>query len=223
MRAPRVLGMTALLPAAALLASCGGSPTAASPDPTSTATVSESAAPVDTATPAASPSTSTPPAGAPAAGLTAAGTELPLGGAATLPAESSGSTGTFTVSVDSIERGTDAELAELELGDKVAGMAPYYVRYTVTGGQNAAALRGNDIAQDISALLPDGSEASPVILFRKWDRCASGDQGVDFAEGSTYQTCRVFVAPSSVQVTKAEFSDFDGPYDPYDGEPVTWG
>jgi hypothetical protein len=59
-------------------------------------------------------------------------------------------------------------------------------------------------------------------MFQKWDRCAHGDQSVDFAEGSTYQTCQIFVAPSSLQITKAQFSTYKSDYDSYDGKPVTW-
>ena len=175
-----------------------------------------------TGEPAATTSSAPAAAAGAAAGLTAPGSTLPLGTAATLPETLSGTTATFTVSVDSIERGTDAELADLDLGDKVAGMAPFYVHYTVTGGQNAAALRGTDISQDITALLPDGSKATPVILFQKWERCAHGDQSVDFTQGSTYQTCRIFVAPSSLQITSAQFSTYDTDYNTYDGKPVTW-
>ncbi|WP_432543387.1 hypothetical protein [Kineococcus sp. SYSU DK002] len=218
MNTRHVTTATALLLPAALLTSCS---LGAQAQPAPTVTVTRDAAPTGTGDPAAaSPSTTA--TAAPAAGLTAPGAELRLGSPATLPVELSGTTGTYTVSVDAVERGTDAELADLDLGDAVAGMTPFYVRYTVTGGQNAAALRGTDITQDISALLPDGSEATPVILFQEWDRCAHGDQGVDFAEGSTYQTCRIFVAPSSLEITTAQFSAYDTDYDSYDGEPVTW-
>ncbi|WP_432514847.1 hypothetical protein [Kineococcus sp. SYSU DK001] len=216
MKLEHALTATALLLPAALLTSCG---LGAQAQPAPTVTVTRDAAPAATAAAAtASPSAS---AVSPA-GLTAPGTELRLGAPATLPVELSGTTGTYTVTVEAIERGTDAELADLDLGDQVAGMSPFYVRYTVTGGQNAAALRGTDITQDISALLPDGSEATPVILFQEWDRCAHGDQGVDFTEGSTYQTCNVFVAPSSLEITTAQFSSYDTDYDSYDGKPVTW-
>lgn len=232
MKTKHALTATALLLPSMLLASCGlGQQDEQSSQPAPTVTVTQSATPdaqddtdqdaAATGQPAAATTPGAPAAGA-AAGLTAPGTTLPLGTAATLPETLSGTTATFSVSVDSIERGTDAELATLDLGDKVAGMAPFYVHYTVTGGQNAAAHRGTDISQDITALLPDGSKAAPVILFQKWERCAHGDQSVDFTEGSTYQTCRIFVAPSSLQITSAQFSTYDTDYDTYDGKPVTW-
>ena len=209
------------------LSACGGDGAEASAArPTVTAPASPSAS--SSASPSASPSASagaTPSASAaaPAADLTAPGTRLAIGAAATLPQESSGATGTFVVRLDAIERGTEAELAELQLGDGAAGSVPYYLRYTVTGGANAAALRGVDPLSDVDALLPDGSRASGVILFQRWERCLNGDQTVDFTEGSTYTACRVVLAPASVPVTSARFSAYDTAYDPYDGQPVTWG
>lgn len=68
-----------------------------------------------TGEPAAAATTLSTPAaasGAPGA-LTAPGARLALGTAATLPETLSGTTAAFTVSVDSIERGTDAELTDL--------------------------------------------------------------------------------------------------------------
>ncbi|MEV7600427.1 hypothetical protein AB0O91_23935 [Kitasatospora sp. NPDC089797] len=151
--------------------------------------------------------------GAPAqSGPTAApGTTLKIGAAATVPFSSGSTKGTVSLAVTSIDKGDPADLAPLKLGDKAAGMVPYYVRFKVT---NAG---GTDLSfaslTQVKGTLPDGSEASEVMLIGTFDKCPHPSFPKGFTNGQSVTSCVLALAPQATKVTGAE----------YWGEPYTLG
>ncbi|MFD8701200.1 hypothetical protein ACFV1W_01075 [Kitasatospora sp. NPDC059648] len=164
-------------------------------------------------TPAASGSAAAPTGGAPAqAGPTAApGTTLKIGDAATVPFTSGSTKGTVTLAVTSIDKGDPADLAPLKLGDKVTGMVPYYVRFKVTN-TGSTDLSFASLTQ-VKGTLPDGSEASEVMLIGTFDKCPHPSFPKGFTNGQSITSCVLALAPTATKVAGAE----------YWGEPYTLG
>lgn len=179
----------------------------------SSGTSNASSSPTVTSPPAsASPSGSSLSAPAQTGDFTKEGTKLKIGEIATIPYDYAKKTATLKVAVEKIEKGTEADLAPLQLGDKAKGMTPFYVRVSITGGAKA-----NDMAfsslSGIHGLLADGSLATPVYVMGSFDRCSDDSFPKDFAEGKTVQSCYVFVASGSAQVTGAQWqASSKGPY-----------
>ena len=130
---PTVRTALAALALAGLVAGCSGSDSGTATPDTSSATTT-SAAPSSSAasssaeeTSSAAGSTTAAPS-APVGDFTPKGTTLALGEQATVPFESSDVTGAVGVTVDRIDAGTPADLEPLDLGDRAAGLTPFYVR-----------------------------------------------------------------------------------------------
>ncbi|MFI9362575.1 hypothetical protein ACIG5E_16205 [Kitasatospora sp. NPDC053057] len=185
-------------------------PATPSAAPTTPAASASAAAPTGDATGAA-PGGST--GGAPAqAGPTAApGTTLKIGDAATIPFVSGSTKGTVSLAVTSIDKGDPADLASLKLGDKVTGMVPYYVRFKVTN-TGSTDLSFASLTQ-MKGTLPDGSEASEVMLIGTFDKCPHPSFPKGFTNGQSVTSCVLALAPTATKVAGAE----------YWGEPYTLG
>ena len=235
---------TAVLIGAALavlgggLTACGGqvsgqaSPaTSAASSAASTSSSAVTSAPGSSS--ASASSTTTAASSGPASGaggslpaFTPAGTQLAFGQQATVPFALSGNTGALGVTVTGITQGTEADLASLELGDRAAGLTPYYVSIQVTN------LTGADF--DFSSLgltyplLGDGTEAQEVSIIGDFTKCPNEDAGKDFhTAGKTYTTCVLGLAGGSSKVTGAKYLGHG--YDEVPGAPeyeldkaVTW-
>lgn len=196
----QIIGVTVAVAALGLTGCSGGGST-----PISSGTTNASSSPTVTSpTASASPSTPSPSRSALAGDFTKEGTQLRIGEVATIPYDYAKKTATLKVAVEKIEKGTEADLAPLQLGDKAKGMTPFYVRVSITGGEKA-----NDMAfsslSGIHGLLADGSMATPVYVMGSFDRCSDDSFPKDFAEGKTVQSCYVFVASGSAQVTGARW------------------
>lgn len=240
----RTLGLATavLLPLALGLAACGGSdsdaaasghfsfgPPSVSPTdvPTDLATDMPTDLPTDVPTdlPTDEPSASWP---ALPPGVTKPGTQLKIGDTAIVdyyPAGPKRYHGLMRLRLDSVDKGSPADLKSLDLGDQAAGQVPYYARWTVTGGQGSHALSFSVVsAADFDALLPDGSRAEPIITMAKWDTCdpESGFLPKDFGPGRTLKVCMPYLAGQGTRVDSVTFSQGGSPYDLYGGKPIVW-
>jgi hypothetical protein len=144
------------------------------------------------------------------------GASFAIGQQANLQWKYGSSSGVIGVTITKIEKGNEADLAPLDLGDKAKGMVPYYVRATVTN------VGGTDLSgtspTEFSGTLPDGSKASEVNVIGTFDKCDSKSAPEDFkTKGASFQTCALMLASSTTSVTGAEWSE-----DPYGDQPVTW-
>ncbi|MFI6848871.1 hypothetical protein OG535_22925 [Kitasatospora sp. NBC_00085] len=184
-------------------------PPAAAPTTPAAAPTTPSAAPT---TPAAASASSSAPAGAPAGapapaaggGTDAApGQTFKIGQPAQVQFTSGSTKGVIALAVSSIETGDPADLDSLKLGDKVKGLVPYYVHYSIT---NAGTTDLSFTSVDhIKGLLPDGSEAQELMIIGGFAKCPSSSLPKGFTNGQTAQACAVALAPTATKVTGAEY------------------
>ncbi|MCX4528473.1 MULTISPECIES: hypothetical protein [unclassified Streptomyces] len=191
----------------------------------SPATQPSQTAPSEQPSAPASPSTGTggggeAPGGAPA-GAAKPGQTFKIGESATVPFKYGTTTnGTIALTVTAVEQGQAADLEPLKLGDKVKGMVPYYIRYTVKN------VGTTDLAYasvgHIKGLLPDGSEAQGVSVIGKFEKCKDDSLPKGFTGGKTQTNCAIALAPSAE--TKVVGAEYWG--DPYnnlnDSKPLYW-
>ncbi|MFJ3913205.1 hypothetical protein [Streptomyces vinaceus] len=195
----------------------------------------EEAAPAQSSAPAAQPSQggqdsaqpstpASPSAGggqAPAAGQAKPGQTFKIGETAQVPFDY-GSTkgGTIALTVTGVEQGQPADLDSLKLGDKVKGMIPYYIRYTVKN-VGTVDLSYASVGH-MKGLLPDGSEAQGVSVIGKFEKCKDESLPKGFTNGQTQTSCAIALAPSAQ--TKVVGAEYWG--DPYnslsDGKGLFW-
>lgn len=124
--------------------------------------------------------------------------------------------GAVGITVTSVDKGAEADLAGFDLGDRVKGLTPYYVKVTVT----------NETGSDFSfsslglttPLLADGSEAQGIGVIGTFAPCPNDSAGKDFTtKGASYTTCVVGLAQQGTEVTGLSYSD--GTHGEVQGEP----
>ncbi|MFF3650409.1 hypothetical protein ACFYXV_17470 [Streptomyces sp. NPDC002181] len=175
----------------------------------------------DTAQPSTPASPSAGGGQAPAAGQAKPGQTFKIGETAQVPFNY-GSTkgGTIALTVTAVEQGQPADLDSLKLGDKVKGMIPYYVRYSVKN-VGTVDLSYASVGH-MKGLLPDGSEAQGVSVIGKFEKCKDESLPKGFTNGQTQTSCAIALAPSAQ--TKVVGAEYWG--DPYnslsDGKGLFW-
>ncbi|MFF4320841.1 hypothetical protein [Streptomyces sp. NPDC001568] len=179
---------------------------------------SSASGPSQPASPSAQPSTPAAPSSSSSASADAGASPVPgangtatsgqvfkIGEAAQIPFDY-GSTkgGRIALTVTAIEQGNPADLDALKLGDKVKGMIPYYVRYSV---QNTGTVDlSHTSVGHIKGLLPDGSEAQGVSIIGKFEKCPNESLPKGFTNGKTQAGCALALAPSAqTKVTGAQY------------------
>ncbi|WP_406276835.1 hypothetical protein OH799_06775 [Nocardia sp. NBC_00881] len=158
------------------------------------------------------------------AAFTPAGTTLSIGGKAIVPFEFQKKNGAVGITVTKIDKGDPADLASLKLGDKAAGMTPYYVRIQVSNESGSEF--ANSSLRSLGGLLADGKEAKKIAVIGTFEKCDNESAGKDFTtNGATYQTCSVVLAPGSATVTKASYADPGAKEQgqDYGRKPIIWG
>ncbi|MFJ3965282.1 hypothetical protein OG444_27950 [Streptomyces sp. NBC_01232] len=175
------------------------------------------------ASPAAPSESAAPGAGgseAPGANGTAkSGQTFKIGEAAEMPfSYGSNKGGQIALTVTAIEQGNPADLDTLKLGDKVKGMIPYYIRYSVKN-TGTTDLSHSSVTQ-VKGLLADGTEAQRVSIIGKFDKCPNEALPKGFTNGQTQTSCAVALAPSAqTKVTAAEY--WGNPYN-YPNKGLVW-
>ncbi|UQX03293.1 hypothetical protein [Streptomyces sp. RerS4] len=169
-----------------------------------------SSAPSATSAPSAAPSTDASAPAAGAGGVAKPGQVFKIGESATVPfSYGSNKGGQIALTVTAIEQGNPADLDVLKLGDKVKGMIPYYIRYSIknTGTTDLS----YSTVGHIKGLLGDGSEAQGVSIIGKFEKCPNESLPKGFTNGRTQTSCAVALAPSAQ--TKVSGAQYWG--DPY--------
>ncbi|MFB7612705.1 hypothetical protein [Kitasatospora sp. NPDC056181] len=184
-------------PPAAAPTTSAAAPTTPATSPTTPAAASPSAS-ASTGTSASAPAPAT------GGGTDATpGQTFKIGQPAQVQFTSGSTKGVIALSVSSIETGDPADLDALKLGDKVKGLVPYYVHYTITNtGTTDLAYTSVD---HIKGLLPDGSEAQELMIIGSFAKCPSSSLPKGFTNGKTAQACAVALAPTATKVTGAEY------------------
>ncbi|MFI9066535.1 hypothetical protein ACIGQE_32495 [Streptomyces sp. NPDC053429] len=167
----------------------------------------------------ASPSAAGSEAPAGAAGTAKPGQSFKIGQTATVPFTYGSTKGTIALTVTSIEEGRPADLDPLKLGDKVKGMVPYYIHYTVKN------VGTTDLAYSsvghIKGLLPDGGEANGVSVIGTFEKCKDDALPKGFTNGQSQTSCAIAMAPSAqVKITGAEY--WGEPYSTVGNKALTW-
>lgn len=202
----RALALALVLAAAPTLLACGGDDDAAKETTTTTAE--------ETTTTKAEADDS----GATDAELTEAGAELAVGDTATVPFSSDDELVPVEITVEGIEQGPAADLAELDLGDDAAGMVPWYVRVTIAN-PGSTDLSFQDPGGNLDGLDDQGDPAGLVILMSSFEPCDSESAPDSFVDGASYETCLLYLVPEAGALQGVQYQEFDTPY--YD-DPVVW-
>ncbi|MGW7530935.1 hypothetical protein [Amycolatopsis sp. NPDC054798] len=175
----------------------------------------------------ASPSSSsaTPAGESASADYTKQGTKLKIGEKAVVPFKSQKNTGAIGVTVTGIEKGAEADLAPLKLGDRAKGMTPYYIQVKVTNET------GSDFSYSslglMNGLLADGTKGPHVSVIGKFEKCDNGNSGKAFtSKGASYDSCVLALAPAGAEVKGASYSASTyrdlAPNTDYGKDAVTW-
>jgi hypothetical protein len=185
------------------------------------------------ASPAAS-STGTPPPAAAAGGLTPPGTHLALGQSATLgwvPAEIDLKPGAhkglmIQVTVKSIEKGTIADFANVQLDAAQKKDTPYYVKVHFTALGSVAPPSDSDPAITLDGIDDRGQTQSSLIFLGTFDRCDDASAPKPFTNGKSYDTCLTYLVPGGGSIQKMQWAN--GPSNgtdvsAYFDKPVVWG
>ncbi|APU42496.1 MULTISPECIES: hypothetical protein [unclassified Streptomyces] len=174
-------------------------------------------APSEAGSPSAGTDGSEAPAGA--NGTAKSGQTFKIGEAAEMPFSYGHSKGgQIALTVTAIEQGDPADLEPLKLGDKVKGMIPYYIRYSVKN-TGTTDLSYSSVTQ-IKGLLGDGTDAQRVSVIGKFEKCANESLPKGFTNGRTQTSCALALAPSAqTKVTAAEY--WGKPYS-YPNKGLVW-
>ncbi|MEV0413591.1 hypothetical protein AB0I68_22975 [Streptomyces sp. NPDC050448] len=159
-------------------------------------------------------------AAAPAGGIAKPGQTFKIGEAAQVPFKSGSTAGDITLTVTAVEQGQASDLDALKLGDKVKGMVPYFVRYTVKN-VGSTDLSFSSVGH-FKGTLSDGSEAQDVSIIGNFDKCPHESLPKGFTNGKTQTGCAIALAPSAQ--TKVAGAMYWG--DPYNSlnnsKPLYW-
>jgi hypothetical protein len=201
---------------------------------------------------ASSPSASTPPASAqgvstpsqsqPAAsaqtggsrGLTAPGTHLGFGGAATVgwvpPSEATGEGAhkgiKLQVTVVSIVKGSMADFQNVDLNASQRKSTPYYVTVRLTALGGTAPPKDSDPAITFQAIDDRGQQQQSITFLGTFSRCDDPFPPKPFVNGRSYQSCLTYLMPGGGSIRKVQWDD--GPsaanqVTPYFDNPIVWG
>jgi hypothetical protein len=234
---------TACMGAAGLalgLAACGGgsSPSATSSSASTPPASSTSAAPASTsAAPASSSSSATSSSSggsAASGGLTPPGTKLTVGQPATVtwlpPSEDNGTKAVhgikLQVTVMSIQKGTQADFANIQLNAKEKKETPYYVNLqlkALTGKKPPTS--SDDPGFAFNAIDDRGQQQGSITFFGNFQRCNTVSVPKDFVSGKTYTTCFAYLIAGGGSIQQVAWPDGPTPADgvsPYFDKPVVW-
>jgi hypothetical protein len=216
------------------LAACGGgsSPSAASSSASTPAASSTPAAPAST--PAAPASSSSSGGSAASGGLTPAGTKLTVGQPATVtwvPPSADSGTGKkrgikLQVTVLSIQKGTQADFANVQLNAKEKKETPYYVNLQLKAltGQKPPK-KDDDPGFAFNAIDDRGQEQGSITFFGDFPRCDEKSVPAGFVSGKTYTTCFAYLIPGGGSIQQVAWPDGPTPADgvsKYFDKPVVW-
>lgn len=160
-------------------------------------------------------------AAAPTGDETPPGTTLALTDPATLPVTFIDDTGTFTFSDFKVVQGSVDDWAKLEVEPgTTAGLAPWYVSFTVTQISGKVTFEYSDFISEIRGVTDQGRDLDYSYAYGSSVGCESGYFRDGYAIGDSYTTCTVFQTDDRAKVVQLEFrGEYDGPY--YDN-PVVW-
>ena len=208
------------------LAACSGSASGG----TSSGNTAPAAASAASATPAA-PSRSSAPSGA--GHLTAPGTHLGFGQAATVAwvppsadATSAQKGFKLQVTVESIQKGSIADFRNVELSASERHTTPYYVTLRIKALGRTAPHGSDDPAISFDAIDDRGQQQQSITFLGTFRRCNETQVPKPFVTGKDYQSCLAYLMPGGGSIRQVQWGD--GPHaadqvTPYFDHPIVWG
>ena len=228
---PRLIAAAMAAVALPALAACNSSSSTQAATATTGAPASSAAAPSSST--AASPAASSP-APATAGGLTPPGTHLAIGQMATLgwvPAETDLKPGAhkglmIQVTIKSIQKGSIADFANVQLDAKQKKDTPYYVKVHFTALGSVAPPSDSDPAITLDGIDDRGQTQSSLIFLGTFARCDDTTVPKPFTNGKSYDTCLTYLVPGGGSIQKMQWANGPSGSDEvsaYFDKPVVWG
>lgn len=172
-------------------------------------------------------------AAAGANGLTPPGTHLGFGKDAIVGWVPQSETGLGThkgiklqVTVESIQKGTLADFANVNLDAKEKKDTPYYVTLRLTALQNASVPQDSDPAITFTAIDDRGQEQSSITFLGTFQRCDEVSPPKTLVSGKSYSSCMTYLIPGGGSIQSVKWDS--GPntandVSPYFDKPIVWG
>jgi len=166
-------------------------------------------------------------------GLTPPGTHLAFGKNAIVGwvPQSENGTGAhkgikMQVTVESIQKGTLADFANVNLDAKEKKDTPYYVTLRLTELQNAPVPKDSDPAITFTAIDDRGQQQQSITFLGTFSRCDDPMPPKQFVSGKTYESCLAYLIPGGGSIQKVQWDN--GPavaneVTPYFERPIVWG
>ena len=207
--------------AVAVLAGCTGTET---PEDAATqaATVTESASPSAEASTTPEAATSVP------GDQTAPGSELAYGETALLNwMHYEHGEILLGVTVTGVREGTLADFDSLNLDEataaQIVGYTPFYIDFSIVKGDlSQPPIEFSDAGSNISGLNAGGADIPEFTVLGDFPLCDSASFEPTVDEGVAQASCQIYLVPSGQEFGFAQWSDYDTPFDKYDGAPITW-
>jgi hypothetical protein len=195
-----------------------------------TAPAAASAAPATPSGSSAPGGSSTPSGAGP---LTAPGTHLGFGQAATVAwvppsadATSAQKGLKLQVTVESIEKGSIADFRNVELSASERRTTPYYVTLRIKALGHTAPHGSDDPAISFDAIDDRGQQQESITFLGTFSRCNETSVPKRFVAGKAYQSCLAYLMPGGGSIRQVQWGD--GPHaadqvTPYFDHPIVWG
>lgn len=173
----------------------------------------------------AEPSQTPPPASSvpDPAGMTAPGTTLKIGETATVKlTESSKRAGAVALTVTAVNKGTEAELKEIDKKGSFSGYTPYYIQIKVAAvDETSTYLHNLSISSsDFRGLLDNGQQAAAALLVIGWDKCKKPSGPRDFTPGTSFEVCIPAFSKGENPVVGVQYKNVHDKR--YKDKPIVW-
>ncbi len=133
--------------------------------------------------------------------------------------------GIVEIAVQEVVAGSRDEVQAAVPDEDLSEGEPYYVRSSVTGVANSDTLAFTQPSIYLSVVLSDGSQPAELFAGSAVDECTSGSAEGDFANGSSYDDCRIVLVPAGLQVAQVIYGPSKAgleEYGRFTGAPVVW-
>jgi hypothetical protein len=130
------------------------------------------------------------------------------------------------VTVESIQKGTLADFANVNLDAKEKKDTPYYVTLRLTALQNASVPQDSDPAITFTAIDDRGQEQSSITFLGTFQRCDEVSPPKTLVSGKAYSSCMTYLIPGGGSIQSVKWDS--GPntandVSPYFDKPIVWG
>lgn len=130
------------------------------------------------------------------------------------------------VTVESIQKGTLADFANVDLDAKEKKDTPYYVTLRLTELQNAPVPQDSDPAITFTAIDDRGQDQESITFLGTFQRCNEVSAPKTLVSGKSYTTCMTYLIPDGGSIQSVKWDS--GPsaandVSAYFDKPIVWG